>query len=41
MSQQLNATLAARLAAMALAAIEREYPNHLTHWLNGPDDVTG
>lgn len=39
MSQQLNATLAARLVAMALAAIEREYPNHLTHWLNGPGDA--
>ncbi|MGH8160859.1 MAG: DUF2891 family protein, partial [Gammaproteobacteria bacterium] len=30
---------AARLAAFALAALQREYPNHLTHFLNGDEDA--
>ncbi|MGH8127351.1 MAG: DUF2891 domain-containing protein [Gammaproteobacteria bacterium] len=39
MSKRLDADMAARLATTARAAIEREYPNHLTHWLNAADDA--
>jgi Protein of unknown function (DUF2891) len=31
--------LAGRYASYAFAALEREYPNHLTHFLNGSEDV--
>lgn len=39
MTRRLDAPLAERLAATALDAIEREYPNHLTLWLNGDGDA--
>ncbi|MGH8271753.1 MAG: DUF2891 family protein, partial [Gammaproteobacteria bacterium] len=35
----LDEELAARLAAIACAALAREYPNHLTHFLNGDADA--
>lgn len=35
----LDEALAARLASFALAAVEREYPNHLTHFLNDAGDL--
>ena len=37
--QTLDEILAARLAGFACAALERQYPNHLTHWLNGAEDA--
>lgn len=39
MRLRLDPALAERLAATALDAIGREYPNHITHWLDGDDDV--
>jgi len=39
MRNRLDPALAERLAATALDAIGREYPNHLSHWLDGDDDV--
>jgi hypothetical protein len=35
----LDAGTAARFAALALACIHKEYPNHIAHTLNGDDDV--
>ncbi|MGH8273363.1 MAG: DUF2891 domain-containing protein [Gammaproteobacteria bacterium] len=35
----LDEARASRLAKIALAAIEREYPNHLTHFLNDAGDL--
>jgi hypothetical protein len=37
----LDPTLAATLARVALAHVEREYPSKLDHVLHGPDDVRG
>lgn len=39
MTRRLDATLAERLAVIALEAMEREYPNHLALWLNGDNDA--
>lgn len=39
MTRRLDAPLAERLAATALDAMDREYPNHLALWLNGDDDA--
>jgi hypothetical protein len=35
----LSATTAGRFAALALACVQKEYPNKITHVLNSPDDV--
>ncbi len=35
----LDEALAAQLARIACATLAREYPNHLTHFLNGADDA--
>jgi len=35
----LDAELAARIAAISLVSLEREYPNHVMHFLNGDADV--
>lgn len=37
--QTLDARLASRFAALALAHVQREYPNKLDHVLNGPQDL--
>lgn len=39
MSNTLDTELAARLAGMALDSIRREYPNHVSHWLNDDTDA--
>lgn len=39
MTPALDPILAERLAGTAMAGIRREYPNHVTHWFNGPDDA--
>ncbi|MGH8200123.1 MAG: DUF2891 domain-containing protein [Steroidobacteraceae bacterium] len=39
MSQTLTAEIAARLAAIALVHLTREYPNKLDHVLTGPQDL--
>ncbi|MGH8427495.1 MAG: DUF2891 domain-containing protein [Gammaproteobacteria bacterium] len=39
MMQALDESLAARFTAVACAALTREYPNHLTHWLNDVEDA--
>lgn len=39
MTQQLDAALADRFAAIALGHVTREYPNHIAHALSGPGDV--
>ena len=39
MSTELDTELAARLASMALDSIQREYPNHISHWLNDDADA--
>src|SRR3546814_15208152 len=36
---QLTAERAARFAALPLRNLDREYPNNLTHFVHGPDDV--
>jgi hypothetical protein len=36
---KLDATTAGRFAALALACVQREYPNKIAHSLNSPDDV--
>jgi hypothetical protein len=38
---QLDERTAARFAALALACVEKEYPNKIAHVLNSPDDVKG
>ena len=37
----LDATLASKLASLALTHIQREYPNKLDHVLSGPEDLRG
>ena len=37
----LTPEVASRFAAIALAHVEREFPNKLDHVLNGPEDVRG
>ena len=37
----LTPDLASRFARLALAHVEREYPNKLDHVMRGPDDVRG
>lgn len=39
MNRSLDEALAQEFAAIALAGVEREYPNHVTHFLNGGEDV--
>ncbi len=39
MSTVLDSELAVRLAGMALDSIQREYPNHVSHWLNDDTDA--
>ncbi len=36
---KLDITLAERLAALSLASLGREYPNHITHMLNSDEDA--
>src|SRR5689334_14012973 len=36
---RLDATTAARFAALALACVQKEYPNKIAHVLNSADDV--
>jgi hypothetical protein len=36
---QLDAPTAARFAALALACVQKEYPNKISHVLNSPEDV--
>src|SRR6476620_10336561 len=36
---KLDAPTAARFAALALACVQKEYPNKISHVLNSPDDV--
>jgi hypothetical protein len=38
-TSRLDAPTAARFAALALACVQKEYPNKITHILNSPDDV--
>jgi hypothetical protein len=38
---ELTPEIASKFARVALAHVEREYPNKLDHVLNGPDDVRG
>jgi hypothetical protein len=38
---ELTPEIASNFARLALAHVEREYPNKLDHVLNGPDDVRG
>ena len=40
-SQTLTPALASSFARLALAHVEREFPNKLDHVLTGPDDVRG
>lgn len=35
----LDHVTADRLAAIALGHVETEFPNHIVHWLNGPEDA--
>ncbi|MBS0388738.1 MAG: DUF2891 family protein, partial [Proteobacteria bacterium] len=35
----LDAAAAARFAALALKCLHQEYPNHISHTLDGPGDV--
>jgi hypothetical protein len=37
----LNVTAAGRFAALALACVQKEYPNKIAHVLNSPEDVKG
>ncbi|MCJ8239655.1 DUF2891 domain-containing protein [Peteryoungia algae] len=39
MTTRLTPQLASRLAAIALGHVTREYPNHILHGLEGPDDA--
>jgi hypothetical protein len=39
MTQALTADLASRFARIALSHVTREYPNHILHGLEGPEDV--
>jgi hypothetical protein len=39
MTTRLTSELASRLAAIALGHVTREYPNHILHGLDGPDDA--
>lgn len=39
MNPGLDSELAASLAGMALDSIQREYPNHVSHWLNDDADA--
>src|SRR5579859_6965193 len=41
MTVQLTPELASKFASLALAHLTREYPNKLTHSLEGPHDVQG
>ncbi|QTO46158.1 DUF2891 domain-containing protein [Burkholderia latens] len=41
MTDRLTAELASKFASLALAHLTREYPNKLTHSLEGPHDVQG
>ena len=41
MERSLTPELASRFARLALAHVEREYPNKLDHVMSGPDDVRG
>ena len=41
MSTVLTSAIASRFGSLALAHIEREYPNKLDHVLRGPEDVRG
>ena len=38
-AQKLDAPAAGRLAALALACVQKEYPNKIAHVLNSPEDV--
>src|SRR5688500_6301514 len=38
---RLTPTLGAKLASLALAHVERAYPNKLDHVMRGPEDVLG
>lgn len=39
MTMRLTSELASRFAAIALGHVTREYPNHILHGLDGPDDT--
>jgi hypothetical protein len=41
MALALDGALASKLASLALAHVEREYPNKLDHVLHGPEDLRG
>ena len=41
MPRVLDPALASKLASLALAHVQREYPNKLDHVLNGPEDLRG
>lgn len=41
MPHVLDPALASKLASLALAHVQREYPNKLDHVLNGPEDLRG
>jgi hypothetical protein len=38
-SAPLDAATAGRFAALALACVQKEYPNKISHVLNSPDDI--